>query len=66
MESWKQTGFLYYTEANWDILRWKKSESLFQYREYSKIQSNISLTNISKYHNIIYKWPECFIEMDID
>ena len=39
----------------------KKYESLFQYIEYSKIQSNIYLTNTSKYHNITYKWPEYFI-----
>ena len=39
----------------------KKSESLFQYIEYSKIQSNISLKNTSEYHNINYKWPEYFI-----
>ena len=50
----------------WDFLRRKKSESLFQYIEYSKIQSNVSLTNTSKYHNINYKWPEYFIEMDIN
>ena len=31
-----------------------------------KIRSNISLTNTSKCHNIIYKWPEHFIEMDIN
>ena len=44
----------------------KKYESLFQYIEYSKIQLNVSLTNTSKYHNINNKWPEYFIEMDIN
>ena len=58
--------FWYSIEAFWDFLRRKKSESLFQYIEYSKIESNISLTNTSKYHNINYKRPEYFIEMDIN
>ena len=31
-----------------------------------KTSSNVSLTNTSKYHNIHYKWPEYFIEMDIN
>ena len=44
----------------------EKSESLFQYGEYKKIQSNLSLTNTSKYHNIIYNWLECFIDIDIN